>query len=432
MSVGGTGRYEAAPGAASEGTESLALVLELVRSGRVTTRAELMRVSGLGRKAVTQRLAALTAAGLIEAGDLGPSTGGRMPREFRFRAQAGHVLVAHHGATRMSVALSDLGGRLLARHSEANLISDGPEKALSRVIELFDQMLAAHPAAAVWGIGIGVPGPVEFATGTLYSPPIMPGWDSYHIRERFADHYEVPTWVDNDVNLLALGEQRAGLAADDENFIFVKIGTGIGAGIIVGGRLYRGAQGVAGDIGHVAVLPEDSDIVCRCGNTGCLEAIAGGAALARDALAPARDGTSAFLARRLESAGTLSSADVVDAAKYGDAVSVGLLNRSGQHVGRALATLVNFFNPSLIALGGDVGTSGDTVLAAVRQTIYARSLPLATRHLRISASQLGASGGLVGGVSIVVDQLFAPPILAQWMLDGSPQGRPQLAGSRAA
>ena len=127
---------------------------------------------------------------------------------------------------------------------------------------------------ALWGIGIGVPGPVEFATGRPVSPPIMPGWDGYPIRERFAARYGAPVWVDNDVNVLALGEWRSGVAAGHDDVVVVKIGTGIGAGIISGGRLHRGAQGSAGDVGHIQVV-DDPAVVCRCGNIGCLEALAG-------------------------------------------------------------------------------------------------------------------------------------------------------------
>ena len=132
----------------------------------------------------------------------------------------------------------------------------------------------------LWGIGIGVPGPVEFGSGRPISPPIMPGWDGYPIRERFTQRYRAPVWVDNDVNLLALGEWRSGVASGHDNVVVVKIGTGIGAGIISDGRLHRGAQGSAGDVGHIQVT-DDPAVLCRCGNVGCLEALAGGAALGR-------------------------------------------------------------------------------------------------------------------------------------------------------
>jgi glucokinase-like ROK family protein len=325
------------------------------------------------------------------------------------------------------VALTDLSGRRLEHHEEPTDIALGPDAVLGRVETLFDELLARGPerAAPIWGVGIGVPGPVEFATGCPIAPPIMPGWDRYPVRQRLASRYRAPTWVDNDVNLMALGELRSGLAAHQRDVIYVKVGTGIGSGLISGGRLHRGAQGAAGDIGHVAVA-DDSSVVCRCGNIGCLEAVAGGAALARDAVAAAEQGRTAFLAERLRTAGRLTAHDVGDAAAYGDRFAVDLLTRAGTTIGRTLATLVNFFNPSLIVVGGGVANAGDQFLAAIRQATYGRSLPLATRDLRIARSPLGDEAGQRGAAFIVLDELFSRDRLARWIDAGSPVGRPDL------
>jgi predicted NBD/HSP70 family sugar kinase len=262
----------------------------------------------------------------------------------------------------------------------------------------------------------------------------MPGWDGYPIRDRFAARYDVPVWVDNEVNTMALGEYRAGLGRGADDLIHVKIGTGIGAGLISGGRLHRGTQGCAGDIGHVALaseaieaVPGATQQVCRCGKVGCLEALAGGAALARDATAAAEAGCSPALARRLAEAGSLTATDVVRAAEFGDPVSVELLQRAGRLVGETLAALVSFFNPSMVLLGGGVGMSGDLLLATIRQAIYRRSLPLATRDLRIARSQLGDRAGLMGAGFMVVDELFSRALLGRWLLDGTPAGQPALA-----
>ena len=199
------------------------------------------------------------------------------------------------------------------------------------------ELAAADDAAPVpgrlWGIGIGVPGPVEFATGRPISPPIMPGWDGYPIRERFADRYGAPVWVDNDVNVLALGEWRSGVAAGHDNVVVVKIGTGIGAGIISDGRLHRGAQGSAGDVGHIQVV-DDPAVVCRCGNIGCLEALAGGAALGRAAARPPRaTGGARGCGPPSTSAGRVTAEDVARAASFGDPVAVALLQDAGRRVG---------------------------------------------------------------------------------------------------
>lgn len=333
-------------------------------------------------------------SGLLVESGVGASAGGRAPRELNLRAEAGLVLVAPLGATHLTAGVTDLAGRLLYQHREPADIADGPEKILRRVEELFDELLASEhvPAGApLFGIGIGVPGPVEFATGTPVSPPIMPGWDGYDIRGRLARRYDVPVWVDNDVNLMAPGELRAGAARSERDVIFVKVGTGIGAGLICSGTLHRGSQGCAGDIGHVMV-DEAGGVICRCGKVGCLEALAGGGALARDALAAARAGRSPLLSE-IEAgqggAGTgLSFGDVLYAAERGDSIAIDLITRSGRLLGQTLATLVSFFNPSLVLLGGRAVVAGDVMLAAVREGVYRRSLSLATRDLRISLSSL--------------------------------------------
>ena len=267
-----------------EALDALVLVLDEVRLGRSRSRSELTERTGLGRAIVAKRLGDLIERGLVVEGDLGPSTGGRPPRQLAFRSDAGYLLVADLGATSIDVALTTLDGRILAHRDEPAEIEMGPEAGLGRVEELFDQLVATTAAlpGRLWGIGIAVPGPVEFASGRPISPPIMPGWDGYPIRERFGRRYGAPVWVDNDVNVLALGEWRSGVAAGHDDVVVVKIGTGIGAGIISGGRLHRGAQGSAGDVGHIQVS-DDPAVICRCGNIGCLEALAGGGALGRPA-----------------------------------------------------------------------------------------------------------------------------------------------------
>ncbi len=411
--------------------DSLATVLDLVRSGTARTRPELGRRSGLGRTVVTQRVNQLTACGLLEEGALGPSSGGRAPRELRFRARAGVILAAELGATGISVGVTDLTGTVLAEHTESLDIATGPDAVLGRVEEVFDELLGqvrtelADPDLAVWGVGIGLPGPVEFATGRPSAPPIMPGWDGYPVRDRLADRYDTPVWVDNEVNAMALGELRAGSARGQRDILYVKIGTGIGAGLVSGGTLHRGSQGCAGDIGHAAASDED-DVVCRCGNTGCLEAYAGGAALARDGLAAAKEGRSRFLADVLASTGTVTAADISRAAQSGDRTSVELLTRAGRLIGNLLATLVSFYNPALVIIGGGVSRAGDLLLATVRETVYRRSLPLATRELRITRSTLSNRAGLVGAAFMAIDELFAPERLARWVDRGCPAGDPAL------
>jgi glucokinase-like ROK family protein len=399
-----------------EALDALVIVLDEIRLGRSRSRAELVQRTGLGRAIVAQRVGELLERGLIVEGDTGPSTGGRPPRHLSFRADSGHVLVADLGATSISVALTDLAGRIFGHATEPSDIASGPERILARVEELFEDLRRTTRAipGPLWGIGVGVPGPVEFASGRPISPPIMPGWDGYPIRERFSEPNRVPVWVDNDVNVLALGEWRSGIAQGHDNVVVVKIGTGIGAGIISDGRLHRGAQGSAGDVGHIQVV-DDTSVICRCGMIGCLEALAGGAAIGRSGEAAARAGRSPRLRAALDDHGELSAEDVARAAAFGDPVAVELLQSAGRRVGLMLASVVNFFNPSLVIIGGGVAQSGDHLLASIRETVYRRSLPLATRELQIQRSSLGMLGGVIGTSSLVVDQLFAREAIQRWI-----------------
>jgi glucokinase-like ROK family protein len=401
--------------------DALALILKEVRSGGSRSRSELVGRTGLTRGVVAQRVAELIDLGLVVENEVGPSTGGRPPRRVTFRAEAGHLLVADLGATSIDVAVTDLDGRILGHRDEPADVSAGPERSLQRIEELFDQLTDATRdlPGPLWGIGIGVPGPVEFRSGRPISPPIMPGWDGYPVRERFAKRYGAPVWVDNDVNILALGEWRSGIAVGHDNVVVIKIGTGIGAGIISNGRIHRGAQGAAGDVGHIQVV-DAASVLCRCGNVGCLEALAGGAALSRDGEGLALSGRSERLRIALEQHGRVTAEDVARAASFGDPLAVSLLQVAGHRVGLMLASVVNFFNPSLIVVGGGVAQSGDQLLAAIRETVYRRSLPLATRDLVVQRSSLGALAGVVGASTMVLEQLFSRDSLARWLSERPP------------
>ncbi|SHG17098.1 ROK family transcriptional regulator [Geodermatophilus nigrescens] len=413
----------------STGTpDGLVAVLDAIRNADGVTQPQLVQRLDLGRTVVAQRVAQLEAAGLVVQDGRAPSSGGRAPRRLRLRAGAGLVAGADVGATGMAVGVADLSGRVLATVHEPVDVADGPDPVLGRVEELVARLVEGLPGAPpLWGVGVGVPGPVEFATSRPVAPPIMPGWDGYPIRERLSGRFAVPVWVDNDVNVLALGELRTNpAAAAAGDLLYLKIGTGIGAGLVSGGRVHRGVNGCAGDIGHVAVTEADS-VICRCGNVGCLEAVAGGAALARDGRRLAESGGSAVMAEILAHRGGLTAADVTAAAERGDPAATAMLARAGRLVGGTLATLVSFYNPGLVVLGGGVVHAGDHVLAAIRESVYRRSLPLATRTLRIEPSLLGEAAGLAGAVHLALDALFAPGRLSRWLPSGSPAGRPDLA-----
>lgn len=404
---------------------SLVAVLNAVRSGQALTRPQVVRVTGLGRNVVSQRVEYLLDSGLLEEGPTGPSQGGRAPRQLAFKATAGQVLVAELGATSLGVALTDLDGRIVSAVEEPGDINNGPEVILKRVAQLFDELLESHDGSPrLWGIGIGLPGPVEFATGKPVVPPIMPGWHGYDVRAFFQGKFSAPVWADNEVNLMALGEFRDGLAQDHSEIVYVKVGTGIGAGLISQGRLHRGALGSAGDIGHIRLGPDS--VTCRCGKRGCLEAVAGGAAIARQGEALGKSGKSKLLATMIADHGSVNARDVADAARRGDADATDLLLYSAGQVGEAISLLVNIFNPSLVLIGGGVADSGDLYLAEVRKTVLGSSLPLATRNLSIMASPTGDQAGLRGAAFMVIDQLLSGHLLERWIQGGTPSGRTDL------
>ncbi|GAA1136520.1 ROK family protein [Nocardioides aquiterrae] len=393
---------------------SLLQILELVRSGQALTRPDLARATQFGRAVVTSRLEQLLDLGLVAEGDLLPVPRGRSPRGLHFNTGRGHVLCADIGARSMFVGLSDLGGRIVDHVSVEHDISLGPEQTLTALCEEFDKILARAKDTdlQVWAIGLGVPGPIEHSTGLAVSPPIMPGWGDLDVRRRLQDQYGVPVWVDNDVNVMALGELNVGNARHQRDVVVVKLSTGIGAGLISNGVLHRGAQGSAGDIGHVKVS-DDPTIVCRCGNTGCLEALASSWALGRQGQELVDRGESSFLVERTAGR-AVTGDDVVVGAISGDHLCMKLMSDSARLVGDTLALVVNFYNPALVLLGGRLMAAGDAYLATVRNIVYSRSLPLATRELVIGKVGLGSEAALHGAAALALEEVFRPEYFADW------------------
>jgi len=339
-------------------------------------------------------------AGLIEQGWLDEvgqraSSGGRRAETLQLHRGLGVLLCADLGATSVEVAALTPDLQVLARHGEAVDVRTGPGIVLSRMRTLMREVLAraSIKPRQVIAIGIGVPGPVDFASGQLVEPPLMPQWDSYSIRDDLRADYDAPVWVDNDVNLMALGELWR-LKRSLPNFLVIKVGTGIGCGVVCHGEVYRGANGSAGDVGHICVDPDGPR--CHCGNLGCVETMAAGPAIAREAAEAAQTGRSAMLAERLAQQGELTPEDVGLASRAGDAAANAIVQGSGTLIGQMLASVVNFFNPSHVFVGGGVTRIGPLFLAALRQSVYHRSLALSTRHLEILYTPLGDQAGLIG------------------------------------
>ena len=371
---------------------------------------------GPSREALSARLAfsktranALV-AGLIEQGwldevGLRASSGGRRAETLQLHRGLGVLLCADLGATSVDLAVLTPDLQVLARHAEPIDVRDGPAPVLSRVRTLMRELLARSglKPKQVIAIGVGVPGPVDFASGQLVEPPLMPRWDSFSIRDDLRADYDAPVWVDNDVNLMALGELWR-LKRTLANFLVIKVGTGIGCGVVCHGEVYRGANGSAGDVGHICVDPDGPR--CHCGNLGCVETMAAGPAIARAAAEAAQTGRSALLAERLQQQGELTPEDVGHASRAGDAAANGIVQSAGALIGQMLASVVNFFNPSHVFVGGGVTRIGPLFLASLRQSVYQRSLALSTRHLEITVSPLGDQSGLIGAGVLAMQELL--------------------------
>jgi glucokinase-like ROK family protein len=365
-------------------------------------------MTGWSKAKASQEILSMVERGLlVEVGE-GASQGGRRPHLLRINPQLGYIVGVDIGATSLDLTLADVSGQIVQRCSESADVRNRPEQVLGRCVELVNEMCQTQgvPTDRILGIGVGVPGPVDFFRGVLVAPPLMMDWENFPIRSFFNETYPSAfVAVDNDVNIMALGEQRAGDGMGVDHFIYVKIGTGIGAGIISNGRIHRGADGCAGDIGHICV--DKQGPICRCGNQGCLEAMAAGPAIAEKATQAALSGKSPFLRKLLDAnGGSLTPEDVNAACRAGDEAALEIIRASGEMIGDILAGLVNFFNPSHIFIGGGIANFGNHLLVSIRRTVLRRSLPLATSHLSINFSRASSNAGIIGAIALVLEYLF--------------------------
>ncbi|MCV2394386.1 ROK family transcriptional regulator [Actinotalea sp. M2MS4P-6] len=366
-------------------------LVEILRDGRTRTRTELAAMTGQTRATISQRLDPLQRLGLVGTAQAQASTGGRPSAAYEFKPEARVVLVADLGVRHATLALTDLAGTPIATTVIDIQIADGPDVVMPEVVAAMDQLVASVGSGrTVAGVGVGIPGPVEHSTGRPTSPPIMPGWDRYDIVEALSAHYGARIFVDNDANLGALGEQTVAYPDLDE-LLYIRVASGVGAGIITGGRLVHGVQGAAGDLGHV-FSQAAAGRQCRCGNTGCVETVAGGIGIAQ----------------LLSEAGVRAdnADDVTELARAGDLEAIRALRLAGQALGEVLATCIALLNPRLIALGGELATAGESLISGVRQVVFARTLPLASRDLEVVLAKGGALGGAIGAARLVLDNVL--------------------------
>ena len=375
------------------GGTSAGAILELVRSGRVRTRREVQDLTGISRSTLALRMTQLQEAGyLLETGQIAGTTG-RPARILSFDESGQLVLAVDLGATHAHLAVIDGAGVVLAEASSEIKIDRGPDEVLRGVVKRLFELLArsGRDVRSVAGIGIGIPGPVRFSTRRPNQPPLMPGWHDYPVAERLAEAFGVPAFVDNDANLMGLGEMRERYPASP-SVLFVKVGTGIGAGVILHGEPERGIAGGAGDIGHIRMGSQYTRL-CTCGAVGCIATEASGSAIIRE------------LAEAGIPASTTS--DITRLLAAGDPSAIRLVTRAGHLLGEVLATSVALLNPEVLIVGGAIAAAGDHFLQAVRERIFERTVPLATRELIIAASALGPDAAVHGARHMVIGQTFS-------------------------
>ncbi len=364
-------------------------ILSLFRAHGELSRTDVIEKSGLSRSTINQRLTELAESGLIVPTVGGESTGGRPSSRFRFNAERASILSVDIGATAFIIAVCDLDGT--PRQSTRTLIEvwSGPDEVLAAVEKAISTL---NLDGEIWAISVGVPGPVEFAARRVVKPPIMTGWDGFDIVAWFGERFDAPVLVENDANARAMAEART---RGVDNLVSLKLGTGIGAGLVFNGSIIRGDKGAAGDIGHTRALISQLDgHVCRCGNVDCVESYAGGWAVQRD----------------LELAGITvkSLQDVVALVRRGDMHTVQIVRGAGRVIGDAIADLVSILNPGTIVLTGQMADCGEVLMSGIRERVYQHTVPLATTDLRIINSELGDLGGVTGLAMLAADGLFNP------------------------
>ncbi|NGO72321.1 ROK family transcriptional regulator [Streptomyces boncukensis] len=369
---------------------SAAHVLELVASGAVASRADLVRELGLAASTVSARVQELVDLGLLAEDGEGTSRGGRRPRLLRIPDDGAVALAVDLGSHHVRLGAVTRTGAASDTEEHAYDLTEGPEPTLELLAGRLSGLAARQRAAGrtVRGVGIGFPGPVDPDTGRVVAPARMPGWHLYELRDRLAERAGLPVLVDNDANVMALGEHAA-VHPELQHLVLVKAGRGIGSGVISHGRVYRGAGGAAGDISHVRVEAA-AERPCSCGNIGCLETVASGAAL--------------VVALRERGVPVAGAADILRLVRDGEPEATTLVRQAGRHIGTVLSVVVNFFNPQAVLLGGALAEA-EPMVAAVRAMLYERCLPMTTGQLTIAAASSGPDAGLLGAGRLALREL---------------------------
>ncbi|RKT07471.1 glucokinase-like ROK family protein [Streptomyces sp. 3211.6] len=376
---------------------NLERVVRAVRLAGSLTQAEIARTTGLSAATVSNIVRELKEGGTVEVTDT--SAGGRRARSVSLSGDAGIVIGVDFGHTHLRVAVGNLAHQVLAEESEPLDVdaswAEGFDRAEALVGRLVQQVGVARDK--VIGVGLGVPGPIDVESGTLGSTAILPGWAGINPRQELSRRLGVPVYVDNDANLGALGELVWGSGRGVRDLAYIKVASGVGAGLVINGQIYRGPGGTAGEIGHITL--DESGPVCRCGNRGCLETFAA----ARYVL-PLLQGSHGP---------ELTMEKVVELAREGDPGCRRVITDVGRHVGSGVASLCNLLNPSRIVLGGSLADAGELVLAPIRESVGRYAIPSAARQLSVLTGSLGSRAEVLGALALVLSEMGDSTLLAE-------------------
>lgn len=368
---------------------NLERVVRAVRLAGSLTQAEIARSTGLSAATVSNIVRELRDNGTVQVTPT--SSGGRRARSVSLSGDAGIVVGVDFGHSHLRVAVGNLAHQVLAEQTEPIDVDVSAAQGFDRAEELVGRLISATGIGTdkVIGVGLGVPGPIDAATGVLGSTAILPGWGGINPRQELAGRLEMPVHVDNDANLGALGELVWGSGRGVKDLAYIKIASGVGAGLVINGRIYRGPGGTAGEIGHITL--DESGSVCRCGNRGCLETyIAAGYVLE---LLRGSHGPDLTVPR------------MVQLAREGDPGCRRVIADVGRHVGMGVANLCNVLNPSRVVLGGDLAESGELVLGPIRESVARYAIPSAARQLAVVPGALGGRAEVLGALALVLSEM---------------------------
>ncbi|MFG2994232.1 ROK family protein [Streptomyces sp. NPDC048257] len=375
---------------------NLERVVRAVRLAGSLTQAEIARATGLSAATVSNIVRELKDGGTVEVTDT--SAGGRRARSVSLSGDAGIVIGVDFGHTHLRVAVGNLAHQVLAEESEPLDVDASWTDGFDRAEALVGRLIADIGVGLekVIGVGLGVPGPIDVESGTLGSTAILPGWAGINPRQELSQRLGVPVYVDNDANLGALGELVWGSGRGVKDLAYIKVASGVGAGLVINGQIYRGPGGTAGEIGHITL--DESGPVCRCGNRGCLETFAA----ARYVL-PLLQGTHGP---------ELTMERVVELAREGDPGCRRVITDVGRHIGSGVASLCNLLNPSRVVLGGSLAEAGELVLAPIRESVGRYAIPSAARQLSVLTGSLGGRAEVLGALALVLSEMGDSTLLS--------------------